>query len=368
VNRIRRLAVRGFKSIQEMDIELGPINVLIGANGAGKSNLASFFPMVNALSTGSLQDWVVRSGGANALLHYGVKRTASVEAAIEFQSGSETITYQVTLAATAPDTLNPTIEAVSPGLGLPGPRGTAFDPHEKESQLRVLERGGVEPATVVRRILTGCRVFQFHDTSAFSRIRTTSYLRNNQSLMGDGGNVAAFLYMLRETQPDYYRRIVGCIRDVAPHFGDFDLEPEKLNPESILLKWREAGEEYPFGPHQLPDGLLRFMALATLLLQPDDSLPAIIVIDEPELGLHPYAINVLGGLVRKAAARCQLILATQSVNLVDQFDPNEIIVVERHGGPSFFHRLQPEELTEWLERYTLSELWEKNVIGGRPSR
>jgi len=372
VNRLRRLRVAGFKSIRELDLELGQINVLIGGNGAGKSNLVSFFRMLNSMMAEGLQEYVGTSGGANSLLHYGAARTPQLEAALEFETDGEgRTTYNMRLTWAAPDTLNPTAEGVTyypPGPGHPRPRGVAFDLYQKESQLRELAERGLEPAAMVRRILTGCRVFQFHDTSATSRIRTTSYLRNNRYLMSDGGNLAAFLYMLRETRQDHYRRIVATIRDVAPHFGDFDLEPEKLNSESILLKWREAAEEYPFGPHQLPDGLLRFMSLATLLLQPDDSLPEIIIIDEPELGLHPYAINVLGGLVRKAAVRCQLVLATQSVSLVDQFGAEEVITIERHNGPSVFQRLRPEELVEWLKEYTLSELWEKNVIGGRPSQ
>ena len=372
MNRLRRLGVAGFKSIRELDLELGQINVLIGGNGAGKSNLVSFFRMLNFMMTDGLQDYVGTSGGANSLLHYGAARTPQLPAALEFETGEEgRITYRMCLRWAAPDTLNHTGEVVThspPGPWHSQTQEIALSFSRKESQLLEMGESGVGPAAVVRRILTGCRVFQFHDTSAFSHIRTTSYLRNNRQLMSDGGNLAAFLYMLRETEPEYYRRIVGSIRDVAPHFGDFDLEPEKLNPESILLNWREAGEEYPFGPHQLPDGLLRFMALATLLLQPDDSLPEIIIIDEPELGLHPYAINVLVGLVRKAAVRCQLVLATQSVNLVDQFGPEEVITVERHDGPSVFQRLRPEELVEWLKEYTLSELWEKNVIGGRPTR
>jgi len=174
--------------------------------------------------------------------------------------------------------------------------------------------------------------------------------------------------MLKQTKPPYYRRIVDTIREVAPHFGDFELEPDKLSPTEILLNWREAGSEYLFGPHQLPDGLLRFMALAALLLQPEDELPSVLAIDEPELGLHPYAMNVLGSLIRKASTHSQVILATQSVNLVDQFQPEEIVAVERTGNVSTFRRLRSEELAEWLDEYSLSDLWEKNVIGGRPSR
>ncbi len=174
--------------------------------------------------------------------------------------------------------------------------------------------------------------------------------------------------MLKKTKREYYRRIIATIRLAAPHFGDFELEPSKLNPNRILLNWKEIGSEYLFGPHQLPDGLLRFMALTTLFLQPEDEIPNIIVIDEPELGLHPYALNILIGMVRKVSHRAQVILATQSVSVLDQFETENIIVVERIEGSTRFKRPDPKKLESWLEEYSLGELWEKNVIGGRPQR
>ncbi|NQT51149.1 AAA family ATPase [bacterium] len=342
--RLTRIQVRGYKSIREMDLELGQINVLIGGNGAGKSNFVSLFQLLRAKMVDELDEYVARSGGANSLLYYGAKKTPAMRVDLSLESATRPYTLELT--AGARDMIIATTE-----LDILVP-----NPVTDESQ----------------SIVALCQLYQFNDTSASSRIRATSYIRNNRVLMSDGGNLAAFLYMLQETQGEYYRRIVDTIRDVAPHFGDFDLAPDKLNPDSILLNWREAGSEYLFGPHQLPDGLLRFMALATLLLQPNDTLPGIVIIDEPELGLHPYAINVLGGLVRKAATHCQLVLATQSVNLLDQFEPEHVVTVERHRVDgqyeSVFRRVDPGELAEWLAEYSLSELWEKNVIGGRPTR
>jgi predicted ATPase len=351
VNRLTRIQVRGFKSIREMDLELGPINVLIGGNGAGKSNFVSVFPMLRARAEddprregSEFHEHVERCGGANALLYYGAKATQVMEFSLEFEAYQKP--YYWLLAWAIRDVF---AETEHSDLMQPNPI-----------------TGKLES------VVEQCRVFQFHDTSPAARIRTKRYVNDNRSLASDGGNLAAFLYMLQETQPAYYRRIVDTIRGVAPHFGDFDLAPAKLNPETILLNWRERGEEYLFGPHQFPDGLLRFAALATLLLQPDETLPEIVIVDEPELGLHPYAINVLGGLVRKAAERCQVILATQSVSLVDQFAPQDIVTVERRQHDSRYEsvirRLDEAALQDWLEEYSLSELWEKNVIGGRPSR
>lgn len=372
MNRLERIQVKGFKSMRDVDLELGQINVLIGGNGAGKSNFVSLFRMLNFMMTGSLQEYIGRSGAANSLLHYGAGNTPHLETTLHFETRVDgRNTYHIRLTWAATDTLIFADEGVTfyrPGHGHPEPQRVDFGVGHRETRLREAAEGGDQTAAVVKLILTQCRVFHFHDTSERAHIRAKAYINDNRCLMSDGGNLGAFLFMLRETKPEHYHRIVRTLRGVAPHFGDFELAPDKLNPNYILLNWREAGADYLFGPHQLPDGLLRFMALATLLLQPEDALPNIIVIDEPELGLHPYAINVLGGLIRKAAANCQLILATQSANLVDQFRPEEIITVERHDGASVFQRLRPLELHEWLEEYSISELWEKNVIGGRPTR
>jgi predicted ATPase len=151
---------------------------------------------------------------------------------------------------------------------------------------------------------------------------------------------------------------------VLPFFVDYELEPQYGR---LILSWREEGTDAVFTAPQAADGMLRLMALVALLQQPEADLPNVLILDEPELGLHPYAVNVVAGLLRSASRRVQVILATQSVSLIDRFDPENIVVVDRHGRTSRFKRLGRDELRDWLEAYSLSELWEKNVIGGRPS-
>jgi predicted ATPase len=209
-------------------------------------------------------------------------------------------------------------------------------------------------------------LFQFHDTSETARMRGNCELHHNRYLMNDGSNLAAILYKLQQTQLSYYERIVDTIQQIAPFFKEFILEPLLLNPNYIHLHWRSRHSTYEFGPHQLSDGTLRTIALITLLLQPESDLPTLLVLDEPELGLHPYAITVITSLIRSASVHSQIILATQSSTFIDHFDPTEVVVVEQQQGVSSFKRLESESLTEWLEEYSLSELWDKNVIGGRP--
>lgn len=378
-NILTRLELEGFTSVRRAELDLGPINVLIGGNAAGKSNLISFFKLLAFTVTEGLQLFVARAGSADSLLFYGSKRTPQMQATLTFQSDDSKDSYHLRLVSAAEDTLIFAEEEVryhSPGYA--EPRTISLGSGHKETKLNEVAETD-STVEIVRNILSHCKFFQFHDTSSEANIRGKCQVEQNQYLYKDAGNLAAYLYALKNKEPAYYRRIVQTIREVAPQFGDFYLHPDRVNENLIRLNWQEPGSEYIFGPHQLSDGLLRFIALTTVLLQPEEDLPNLIVIDEPELGLHPYAIRILSDLVRKTATTSQVILATQSVTLVDEFEPGEIITVDREPvkspesgrkteWESVFRRLDVNQLAEWLEDYTVAELWEKNVIGGRPSR
>jgi predicted ATPase len=183
-------------------------------------------------------------------------------------------------------------------------------------------------------------------------------------LRPDAGNLAAYLLQLRQRQRPYYDRIVTTIRQAAPFFDDFDLRPLKSDPNSVLLNWRDRDSDHLFGPDQLSDGTIRLMGLVTLLAQPEDDLPGFIVLDEPEIGMHPYAMEIVAGLIRSASVQSQILVATQSASLVNHFEPSEIITVTRSNAQSHFARLDARELDAWLKDYSVGELWEKNVIGG----
>ena len=232
------------------------------------------------------------------------------------------------------------------------------------------------PAAVTRDFFRGIAPYQFHNTSATARMRTRWGVGDNRRLKADAANIAPFLLRLKERESGCYRRIVDTIRLILPFFSDFELEPDH---RYLLLAWRERDSDEIFDVSQASDGMLRVISLVTLLLQPEDSLPDVLILDEPELGLHPYAINVIGGLISAVSMKTQVVIATQSTSLVDCFAPEDIVVVGREacavepdghivgdGRATVFRRLDPDSLSEWLEEYSLSELWEKNVIGGRP--
>jgi predicted ATPase len=370
MQRLRRVRLSGFKSIKNLDLEICALNVMIGANGAGKSNLVSFFKMINEMTGGRLQQFIATSGRAGSLLHYGPKVTPQMEARVVFEVDNGQDTYRMRLFHAAGDTLIFAEERLeffrADWLGEP----QRLDLGAGHAETRVTEEaeGGEPIARVFRHLLNNCRVYQFHDTSQTARIRQYCYVGNDRWLMPDAGNLAAVLYRLKNNEdPRAYHRIVGTIRQIAPFFGDFELEPSGPSGKDIILNWREKSSDQVFGPHQVSDGTLRAMALITLLWQPVDDLPSVIVIDEPELGLHPFAKNVVASLMKKASQHCQVVVATQSAGLLDAFEPEDIVVVERDENGSVFARQSAESLHEWLAEYTIRELWEKNVLGGGPA-
>lgn len=366
--RLRKLTIKGFKSIANLDdFELGPLTVLIGPNGAGKSNLIAFFRMLGFLrsSTGRLQLYIGTQGGAGLLLHDGPSTTKEVSSELTIDTEAGENQYAFRLIQAAQDAL--IFEEEKYRFSRSSLPTTAqwreLGSGHKESALFSEAESGVTTAQVILALLNKIQVYQFHNTSFSARLRNKWTVIDNRYLREDAANIAPILYGLRESEPKYYRRIVDHIRLMLPFFDDFIFDNEH---DHMLLKWNEIGTDMPFSASQASDGMLRIIALTTLLLQHPDTLPDLLILDEPELGLHPYATTIIGGLIGAVSHKTQVIIATQSADLLNCFDPREVVVVERKGRESVFQPLAPEKLKDWLERYSLAELWEKNVLGGRP--
>lgn len=354
--KLSRIVLRGFKSIASCDLELSKINILIGANGAGKSNFIGFFHMVQQLLEQNLQVFVSRQGGPDAILHFGRKVTEKLEFQLYFGDNG----YFAELEPTQDNRLMFSKESFLQNMHGELNMGRGHF----ESQAASAIGTGFE--SYVLSIIKQWRVYHFHDTSDSAYVKQAHSINDNAYLRPDARNLASFLYLLRDSYPASYQKIIKTIRLVAPFFGDFYLRPSPQNQEIIELQWFERGQDIPFKAHLLSDGTLRFICLATVFLQPDTLQPETILVDEPELGLHPYAITVLASLIR--ATSKQVIVSTQSVELLNEFDASDVIVIDRNEGTSSLHRLQPRALENWLEDYSLGELWKKNLVGGRPSR
>ena len=362
------ITIKGFKSIASIEkLALKPVNVVIGANGSGKSNFIEAFSFLHVIREGRLQDYVRSAGGADQLLHFGSKGSDRIEFHISFRE--EVNQYRLLLKPTNDDSLFPAEERVyiwNKEKYL-RPLNEGLTPRENGREAGISDDSVKKIGEWVRLRLELWCLYHVHDTSNTSPMRKTAQLADNASLRPDGANLPAFLYRLQLTQPESYRLIRATIQRVAPFFDDFVLAPDLINANTIRLAWKHKKSDQYFGASALSDGTLRFIVLATLFLQPNELRPSVILVDEPELGLHPYAITLLASLVKQASVATQVILSTQSPLLLDHFQPEDVLVAERVNDATHLARLEPSRLKSWLEDYSLGQLWEKNEFGGRPS-
>jgi len=361
--KLEKLKIAGYKSIKNLEIELKPLNILIGANGAGKSNFINFFTFMKKLLDGDLQLHISEQGGANQLLYFGRKNTEKLSFTLLFPPNG----YQCTLIPDTQDSLifkeeksfykdvRHSYKPIIHKLALAGAKESLLKYRSNVSQIE----------KHIVHYMQDWKIYHFHDTSVNADVKQTCNINDCRVLSPNAKNISAFLRNIREYNEKSYQQIVKTIQRVAPFFHDFILEPEVHNKDTIKLKWKHRGTDEYFDANDLSDGTLRFICLTTLLLQPN--LPTIIILDEPELGLHPFALSLLAGMLRKISKKTQVIISTQSVTLADNFDIEDIIVVDRENNQSIFKRLAEEDYKEWLNEYSVGDIWQKNVIGGMPN-
>jgi predicted ATPase len=360
------LTIRGFKSIRELnDFKLDSLNVFVGANGAGKSNLISFFGLLHSLMENNLSDFILKSGGISDLLYNGRKTTSEIFCQTMF--GSRGYRFNIKPGAGEGAFLI-TDEARYYKHGITGwwelgGGGTDDSLLVREAKSKDKDAQYSRP---IYDAICSWKIYHFHDTSATAPLRHAEIIQDNETLRSDAANIAPFLMRLREEENNTYQEILNTCRIVIPYLDNFLLKPQQYGPaQKVSLTWQAKGTNYPMQPYHLSDGSIRFICLVAALLQPEP--PATIIIDEPELGLHPESIRLLGELIKNTAKRAQLIVATQSPLLIDQFAVEEIVVANRKDGQSVFERLNREDFSVWLEDYSIGELWAKNVIRGGTS-
>lgn len=363
-NPLNKLTIKGFKSIRDLqDFELKNLNVLIGGNGAGKSNFVEIFRMLRAMVDQTFANYILTRGGADDFLFNGPKTTKIIEAQFRFGAND----YAFELEPTAAEKFIIKAEKIKYDLGSWSFIGnSSFEsrlPGVKNNSGLTAKRG---VGYYVYEAVSDWTIYHFHDTSATSPMRRSEIVEDNRRLRSDAANIAPFLLeLMNGVFKISYQEIINVIRLVTPFFDNFLLEPvQKGEKETVKLSWKQKGSDYPMQPYHFSDGTIRFICLATALLQPIP--PSTIIIDEPELGLHPSAISILAELIQNASKRTQIIVATQSPALIDHFSIEDVIVVNRKDGASTFERLKEKDFNVWLETYSVGELWSKNVIAGGP--
>ncbi len=354
--RLDRVALHRYKSIRECDLELKNLNVLVGPNGSGKSNFLGFFHMLRQMLGKSLQLHVAKQGGPDALLHLGRAESKRLSAQLHFGDNG----YKFSLEPTRDNRL----VFASEQLWRKANGGeTVEDLGQGHSETNI-EDSKTQTRDIVASVASGWRVHHFYDTGDNASLQRLHGINDNVCLHHDAGNLAAFLYLLKNQFHSCYERIVRTVQHVAPFLGDFILRPHPENPNLIALEWKLKGRDTSFTAGALSDGTLRFICLATVLLQPEEFRPATIIIDEPEIGLSSYALHLLAALICEASETNQIIISTQSTDFLDEFSPNDVIVAGREEDHTTIKRLDTDRLKNWFSEYSLGELLYKNVLEG----
>lgn len=370
INAIESVHVKGFRSLADFRVDdLPSVAVMIGPNGAGKSNFVRFFDMMGwmLMAPRRLARFVRWQGGADDQLFGGHARTERIEADIALRTSVGRADYRFSLAHTNPDLLEFDDERFrllrgNPSNDSPWRELGSGHPEAKILEARSLDDLGPTAVAIIET-LRDCSSYQFHDTSDRSPIKKTWDANDWGRLRGDGGNLAAVLHFLEQNDVRRYELICRHVSRVLPVFDRFALEERH---DRVILRWKAKSSDRTYGAHLTSDGSLRLFALITLLNLPLVLLPSVILLDEPELGLHPAAISLIGGMIRSLASQRQVIVATQSSLLVDVFELDQLFVLDLDGDATTVQRMKSDDYREWLEEYSTGQLWEKNLLGGYP--
>jgi len=361
MGNLSNIKITGFKSIKELDLEMKPINVLIGANGAGKSNFISIFRLLENINTQRLQTYIKQNGGSERFLHFGNQITDEITIDLELRDNG----YRISLIK----------DNEKDALFIWHDEGY-WNGSEKYTQpYRVISQNALESdiknnrqpiVEYSREYLKQCKLYHFHDTSSTAKFKSFQNIGENKFLDSFASNLAPFLYSLKNNFSQDYKNIVQAVQTVAPYFQDFDFN---IQDENVLLRWQHKNDlsNLGFSAQTLSDGTARFICMATLFLQPKGLRPSTIVLDEPEIGLHPTAIAVLSEIIQAIANDgAQVIISTQSVELANYFEPDDFIVVNYENGESKLKRLEEKYFKDWIETYQVGEAWSEGLLGGEP--
>lgn len=381
-----RLHVQGFRRLYDVDLVLKPLNIVIGANGSGKTSLLDVFSLLAASASGALNETISEFGGVDGNLtnltaaNAGAARFMAFELAMSVQ-GHAPIQYRMSMSPRgvtyeiADETLTQQRQQSPPPFkhidahhgvvryyeqnrGLIPPD---WEYNAAESALSQVPKMYHEPEDFRKRLASSTH-YHVLDVGRRAPVRLPQPMRDAKLPGRDGEDLVSCLYMLRETDSDRFEAIEATLRAGFPSFERLNFPPVAAG--TLAMTWKDKTSKTPFYMHQLSEGTLRFLWLATLLQSP--GLAAVTLIDEPEVSLHPELLSLLAELLREASQRTQLIVATHADRLVRHLLPSEVVTVDIDKGGAADAKWADEfDLEQWLNEFTLDEVWRMGRMGGR---
>jgi len=380
MSRFERLKVRGFRRLHDLELELRPLCVLIGANGSGKTSLLDVFSLLAASASGKLAEKISELQGMSALLTADRTLEMSFELAMAVPSYNPLV-YDLTLSATAVayeiseelltqqrsnrptpfkhiESAHGDIRYFEANQGLVRP---TWEYQPFETALAQVPKMFREPEDFRNRLASSTH-YHVLNVEPRAPVRLPQPLRPAPLPGRDGEDLVSCLFYLRESDRDRFESIEDTLKAAFPAFQRLDFPPVAAG--TLAMTWKDANFSRPLYMHQLSEGTLRFLWLATLLQSP--GLTAVTLLDEPEVSLHPELLNLLAGLLREASARTQLIVATHADRLVRFLQPNEVVTMDlADDGTAQASWADHMDLEEWLKEYSLDEVWRLGRMGGR---
>jgi predicted ATPase len=382
--RFLNLTVRGFRRLADVDLELRPLTVLIGANGVGKSSFLDALSILASSAQGNLNAAISEMSGLTAMTTYdrasevgfGISMTVPKDEPLD-----EPLDYSLSLR---PQGVAYLIDREALGQRRKYPQPFLYiDSRGTDIRYFDVERGGlVRPnwehnplesslsqvpklfraPEEFRRRLASSTFYHVLNVEPRSPVRLPQAMRPALLPGKNGEDLVSSLYYLREAEPDRFEAVEDSLKAAFPSFKRLDFPPVAAG--TLAMTWRDKSFSKPLYMHQVSEGMLRFVWLATLLQSP--GLTALTLLDEPEVSLHPELLSLLAGLLREAAQRTQIVVATHSDRLVRFLKPNEVVVMDAaEDGASTLTWADTMNLEQWLEDYTLDELWRNGRLGAR---
>ncbi len=382
MNRLKNISVKGFRRLHNIDLEMRNLTVMIGANGSGKTSFLDVFSILAASASGNLHQQLQLKGGLNEILTRGKARELEISLAmnvpdreplkyrlalspkgLSYEIREETLTQQSDIYAPEPFKY-----IQSDGLDI-----KYFSQEDRrllrpnwehnplETSLSQVPKMYREPENL-RKSLASCTYYGALDVSEKSPIRLPQAMRPAKLPGAKGEDLVSCLYDLRESDRDRFEFLENILSAAFPDFERLNFPPVAAG--TISMTWTDRNFSQPIYLHELSEGTLRFLWLATLIQS--QNLTTITLIDEPEVSLHPDLLRHLVYLMREAAKHTQLIVATHSDRLIGFLEPHEVLICDTEEGEAKMTWADTLNLSKWLEDYSLDQVWAMNIMGGRP--